>query len=590
PPPPPPPHAPSVGLAPLDPPYITPQRMPVLGRVTHFLPEREIVIERALDLREDLFLHDHLFVYAECKPLEERLPILPLTMSLEFAAESAALLSPGRGLIGFENVRGLRWIGLRDCSRTDLRIESRVESFDAETGVQRVHCTIFFENQPSFTAVALFAGAYRRDIADGVVDSSGEGPWPIGVEQVYGERLSFHGPRFWTIDALHTFGNPGASAALRAMPRDRLFASCPDPLLLTDPCLLDGMGQLVGLWARMHEQFILPISVDKIEFYTPPPTTGTICPLRMEVVACDPDVRQMRFNVELEDGAGGVCARFQGWTDWLLNWTPRYENVTRQPQGHVLAEEIVLPGLPQGSVCMLVARDCFSSVDLDWAARLFLHAQEMPQFREAPNHDRRRQFVASRAAVKDAVRTWLSRQHGKDLPHPAELAIEHDEHGRPFLRPGADAELPHISIAHTAAGAVAIAADVPVGIDLEEAERDTRSILADFTTVAERATIERLSALYPQQTFETRLWCAKEAAGKALGIGMGGRPRDLEAIEIDEEGAFLIHHAPTGERLAVQSARVGPFVLAWTTWTSRVAPAPRLPVSRSVDAAPLAVA
>ncbi len=78
--------------------------MPVLGRVTHFQPEREITIERTLDLQEDLYLHDHLFVHAECKPLEEQLPILPLTMSLEFVAESAALLSPGLGLIGFENV------------------------------------------------------------------------------------------------------------------------------------------------------------------------------------------------------------------------------------------------------------------------------------------------------------------------------------------------------------------------------------------------------------------------------------------------------------------------------------------------------
>jgi acyl transferase domain-containing protein/phosphopantetheinyl transferase len=546
------------------------QRMPVLGRVTHFLPEREIVIERTLDLQEDLFLHDHLFIHAECKPPAERLPILPLTMSLEFAAESAALLSPGLGLIGFENVRGLRWIALDDCSQTNLRIESRVESVDAETGVQRVHCTIFSEEQAGFTAVALFAEAYRRDIADSIVDSSDEAPWPIRVEQVYGERLTFHGPRFWTIDALHTFGNPGASAALRAMPRDRLFASCPDPLLLTDPCLLDGMGQLVGLWARMHEQFILPIGVDKIEFYTPPPLPGTICPLRMEVVACDSDIRQMRFNVELEDGAGGVCARFQGWTDWLLNWPVRYENVTRQPNGQFLSDEIVLPELPQGSVCMLVPRDCLKGVDLDWTARLFLHTREMAQFHAASSHDRRRQLVASRAAVKDAVRVWLSRNHGTELSHPAEFAIGHDGQGRPFVQPGVPAVLPHISLAHTAAGAVAIAAEIPIGIDLEEAERDTRSLLADFTTVSERASIERLSAQYPEECFETRLWCAKEAAGKALGIGMGGRPRDWEAIEMDEKGAFLIHHAPTAECLAVQSARVGPFILAWATRSEKV--------------------
>src|SRR5262249_41486021 len=39
-------------------------RMPVLGRVTHFVPAQELKIERTLDLNEDLYLADHLFVYA----------------------------------------------------------------------------------------------------------------------------------------------------------------------------------------------------------------------------------------------------------------------------------------------------------------------------------------------------------------------------------------------------------------------------------------------------------------------------------------------------------------------------------------------
>jgi acyl transferase domain-containing protein/phosphopantetheinyl transferase len=563
------------------------RRMPVLGRVTHFLPEREIIIERALDLQEDLYLHDHLFVYAECKPLEERLPILPLTMSLEFAAESAALLSPGLGLIGFENVRGLRWIGLHDCSRADLRIESRVESRDPESGTQRVRCTIFSENQASFTAVALFAEAYRQEIAAPSVDWRGEGPWPIRVEQVYGERLTFHGPRFATIHALHGLGNFRASGAVEAMPRDRLFASHADPLLLTDPCLVDGVGQLVGLWAQMREQFILPIRVDKIEFYGPTPQVGTICPVRMEVVACEAAIRQMRFNIELEDGTGSVCARFQGWTDWLLNWTPRYARATSLPHRHVLSEEIDLPGLPESSVGMLVRRECFTGVDLQWAARLFLHTQEMQRFREMSGIESRRQFLAARAALKDAVRLWWARKYGTELPHPAEFAIEHDEQGRPFLLPGDDPSLPHISLAHTAAGAAAIASDAPVGVDLEEASRDTRSILAEFTTIEERALLERMSALSAEDNIETRLWCAKEAAGKALGIGLDGRPKDLEAVDHEQDGSFLIQHGPTGECLMVRSARLDSFLLAWTAReASGVASAPRVAEASGVASAP----
>ncbi|HWG43117.1 MAG TPA: beta-ketoacyl synthase N-terminal-like domain-containing protein [Gemmataceae bacterium] len=560
-------HVPLVDLAALGPPYELPAeaiRMPVLGNIIHFTPDKELRIERKLDLAEDRYLAHHLFVHAPCKPAQDCLPVLPMTMSMEFVAEAAALLAPGLGLIGFEDVRALRWIGLRDRAADALVIDACLESFDADTGVRRVRGTILFEDQPSFSATVVLAEEYRQDVHFELADSSGEGPWPFPIEEVYGDRRMFHGSTFHTLAALHTLGNPGASGALKAMPRERLFASHPDPLLLTDPCLMDGIGQFVGLFAQLHGQFIMPTRVDRIEFYAPPPPPDSILPIRMEILSCDHDLRQCSFNVELEDGEGHVWARVCGWTDWLLRWQDRYLESCRDPYRNVMSEEIDLPHLPQGSVCMLVPRDFLAGVDLDWAARLYLHLHELPAYWEQ-NKEQRRQTVLSRAAVKDAVRVWWSRKYGTSLPHPAEFAIDHDTLGRPFLEPGDDAARPYISLAHTAAGAVAIASDVPVGIDLEEAGRDTRAILNDFATREEREQIDRLSADYPGEAFETRLWCAKEAASKALGTGLRGRPSDFEAIESDEEGEFLIHHAPTGERLAIRSIRVGPFVLAYGT-------------------------
>jgi acyl transferase domain-containing protein/phosphopantetheinyl transferase len=540
------------------------RRMPVLGRVTRFVPGLELTVERTLSLAEDLYLQDHLFIYAEGKPLHERLPILPLTMSLEFVAEAASLLSPGLGLIGYENVRGLRWIGLLDREQADIRIDCRVESVDEAGGVQRVHGTIFIAEQPSFSATVLFAQSYRQDLEGGIADSSQDGPWPFGVEDLLSERYLFHGPRFWTVNGLHTLGNPGASGSLQAMPRDDLFASQRDPLLLTDPCLMDGVGQFVGLWMRAHQEFILPIGVEKIEFYAPPPPPGTTCRLRMEVVSCDFEVRQARFNIELDNEAGEVWARFQGWSDWLLKWPERYDKAARLPQRHVLSEEIDLPGLPEGAVGMLATRECFTGIDLEWAARWLLHSSEMSSFWKASSKDQRRQIVASRAAAKDAARVWWARKYGTPMPHPAEFCIGHDALGRPYLEPDCDPLLPQISIAHTKAGAVAIAADVPVGVDLEEAARDTRPILPEFATGDECIRINQLAEAYPREAFETRLWCAKEAAAKALGTGMQGRPKDLEAIECDDEGVVLIQHEPTGERLVVYSVRVDRFIVACT--------------------------
>lgn len=536
--------------------------LPVLGQVTYFIPERELKIERALNLDEDLFLSDHAFVRAPCKPISQCLPVLPLTMSMEFVAEAAALLAPGLGLIGFENVHALRWIGLRDRTSDVIHLECRLESVDPETGVHRIRGSIVYEGEPSLSAIVLFADSYRRDIPWELTDSAGSGAWPFAVEEVYGAHRMFHGPSFQSVMALHTLGEADAAGLLRAMPRDRLFASHPEPLLVTDPALLDGIGQFVGLFAQAHHRHILPIGVEKIEFYAPPPSPGSVVPIHMQIASCDFASRKLRSNLELLDGDGRVWARLSGWSDWFLQWHERYHAACRHPEGSVLSEEIRLPGMTEGSVGMLMPRDFLMGVDLDWCARLFLHSSEMPAFHEK-TPDAQRRMLLSRAAVKDAVRVWWSRKHGGPMPHPAEFAIGHDSLGRPYLVPGDDPALPYISIAHIDAGAAAVASDVPVGIDLEEAARDTRAILENFTSAGERVLLEPLRSAHPAEAFETRLWCAKEAAGKALGAGLAGRPKDLELIEINEDDQFHIRFISTEEHLAVGTARLEPFVIAW---------------------------
>jgi phosphopantetheinyl transferase len=125
--------------------------------------------------------------------------------------------------------------------------------------------------------------------------------------------------------------------------------------------------------------------------------------------------------------------------------------------------------------------------------------------------------------------------------------------------------LPHLSLAHTAAGAVAIAADVPVGIDIEPASRDARPLLADFATALEVELVERLAQTSPEDAPATRLWCAKEAMAKALGTGLSGRPKDFEALAAEADGDFLMRHGPSGDRMVVHTARVGPFLVALTS-------------------------
>jgi acyl transferase domain-containing protein len=564
---------------------VTPERaLPVLGEVKHCVAGKELVLERVLSLEEDLFLHDHLFVSSGPKPVAERIAIVPLTMSIEFAGEAASLLAPDLVLVGFENVRGRRWIHVKGTGNELLRIDVALDKDDPETGVRRFRCTHTFEGQVCFSVTAVLAPAYRHDLQLDFADPGDAGAWPYTAEQVYGERLMFHGPRFQGITGLGQMGNPASTVILTVLPKDQLFASKAQPELLADPCLMDAMGQTFGLWACAQGETILPIGVEKIELYGPPPAAGMELLLRLEITACEPDVRQMRCNMQVEDANGVVHVRMRGWTDWMQHWPETYATSMRLPEYHTISQEVVLPGMPEDAVCMMVCREDFKNVEVGWAASLFLHSQECAALMAADGSvkspdsaSRGRDLVYGLAGTKDAVRAWWARRHGGVMPHPSEFCVNHDALGQPYLEPADEPSLPRITCAHSEGAFISIACEAACGVDLEPVTRDAQAILGTFAAAEEIALLDQLAAAAPEETWALRLWCAKEAMSKVLGTGLQGRPKDFLAIDGDPSGGLLLHHVPTGSRYIVYTARLEDFVLAYTTAALAVGePAPAL--------------
>ena len=83
--------------------------LPFVGAVEAYQAGRSISVSHQLALAEDLYLADHHFVHASgIKPLSACFPVLPMTMSLEVMAETAACLAPGCGLLGLEQVSAAR--------------------------------------------------------------------------------------------------------------------------------------------------------------------------------------------------------------------------------------------------------------------------------------------------------------------------------------------------------------------------------------------------------------------------------------------------------------------------------------------------
>lgn len=152
------------------------------------------------------------------------------------------------------------------------------------------------------------------------------------------------------------------------------------------------------------------------------------------------------------------------------------------------------------------------------------------------------------AAQHAAGRALLARALADGGLCPA-LPVAVDPNGKPFLP---DAPGFHFSIAHCGERVICAVADCPVGADLERERPLRHDITARICTPAERAALRTMADRFA-------LWTGKEAAVKAVGLGLRLPPRTVEVglaeareIAVDGVRCFLRRPAPVdGWHLAV---------------------------------------
>ncbi|MGF6903706.1 polyketide synthase dehydratase domain-containing protein [Paraburkholderia sp. GAS348] len=542
--------------------------LPFIGEVVSYVPGQSVCIERTLSLEEDLHLADHHFVHAPgVKPLAACFPVVPMTVSLEIMAEAAACLAPGYGLIGFEDVSAGRWIALADTDELTLRVEGAVKAVDTSAQICRLSVAVFIkgESRPSVSATVLFGAHYQLSLSFGSGAPADGGRRSLRAAQAYEERHLFHGPRFQCLAGTMQLGEHGAAVELVVRSPDDMFRSTTRPQLLTDPALLDTVGQTMAIWTMEQGDIVFPVGIGKLEFYRPAPACGTRVPMRVEVTASKG--KTLTADVEIQDGAGGVWLRIKDWKSWRFQWDKRLTAFRRLPTRYLLSDTLQLPAFEARPepVCQRVTKQRLAGFDLVLLARHYLHMDEMAIF-ASKNGTRARQmqWLLGRIAAKDAVRALDARQRrtGETL-HPAAFAIGNDEKGQPVVSRWRDDGVPPptVSIAHCDDEAIAIAHWKPVGIDLERiAEHDAHFVKA-FASESERALLADFSGA-ERQEWITRLWCAKETLGKLMGTGVNGAPQHFEATVIDADGGVQMRHRSSGHEAVITTVRDGNFIVA----------------------------
>ena len=568
--------------------------LPFIRQIVTHTKGEYLEVDCILTLSEDLFLKDHTIGRNVSRVDSEllALPVVPLTISIEMLAEAAAALFPGKTVVGMEDVRAYRWITV-ERGEIGLRISARRDSEDGDKVVVRMHEITGgnapdLESIPIIESVVILAGDYPEAPPVAEIPLQDQRPSNWESSRLYDEVM-FHGPRFRGVRSMDRWGSDGSVATLQGLPAGNLFGSFSAPTFLTDPVVLDAAGQVIGFWTAEHMErnfHVFPFKVEAIRFYrgAVPPGESVECQARI-ILHGD---QQIRSDIDMIGKDGRLHMRVEGWWDRQFDLPDAFYRLRIDPAGHYLTSSWEAPishtDLKDRVSCRLFELgsdflEAHGSIWLKVLAGLILSASERTDWSKL-NGRRKTEWLMGRVAAKEAVRSLLEIRHELCIA-PADIVISKNADGRPFVKVmGIESELPsfEISIAHAGGKAAALAiesGEFRPGIDLEP----VRDLHASFDSVAfseEERSIIQSAEESDKAHWMLRAWCAKESAGKVLGLGLAGDPQAFSVVEINAESGIIRiaidavlaqkHAIQVNEPLSVLTGVDGKYAFASTFW------------------------
>jgi acyl transferase domain-containing protein/phosphopantetheinyl transferase/acyl carrier protein len=513
-----------------------------------------LVARVGFDARRDRFLLHHT-IGGQVSTLDDDRPamsVVPLAISLEIMAEAAARLRPGRTLVGMRAVRAYRWLPLED-DRREVTVVARVDPGMADAVSVRILDAADGGGERAdgpavIEGTMVFGDAYPVAPRAMPLTLSEERPYRFGPGEYYSEVM-FHGPLFQSVTSIDRCGAEGAEARVSSGEQTGFFRALPKASFAIDPVLVDAAGQLVGFWTadRLDRKFVIfPVGFRALELYQPILAASEPLTCRMR----QPTLRDDRVSSDIEfaDSAGRLVARFDGWEDMRFDFAREIVRFMLSPRDRMVSQpwpevaERFGPGGTVGSSRVLLdqlPRVFFDPAQMWHAAwtRLVLLPSERDEWLRVPER-RRANWLAGRLAAKDAVRRLLVARHGLEVC-AGDVEIATDEHGAPVARGRWTERIggpPAVSLTHAngvaAAVAVAGSSGARVGVDLEVLRDFSEELLATAFTPDERELFASLGS-HAAREWSVRLWCAKEALGKALGRGLIGGPQAVVVERLD---------------------------------------------------------
>ncbi len=532
---------------------------PLLGPV-QLATGTQLISERSYTLDSERFLRDHCIggTPSARDATLLAIPVIPFTFSLEICAEAAARLvaTPALKVVALENARGSRWLSL-DQGSVRLRIvadrRDAAGGDRADGGDARVQVRLFLLDQGGppdglvvFEAEVRLAADYPPAPQPLPWTSDAALPPRFNADGQLYARGMFHGPRLQGAKTLQRWGSHGIDMQLETLPTHDYFGFTQTPRLQLDAALADVLGQTYYYWLQEQHGGLIscfPYAIRRIALYAPPQPPGTAIRSRATLQVPAPD--RLAGDVEACATDGRVLMRAEGWEDRCFVVPERFYQYRLQPATRFLAEVWMDGLLPPGLQARRIAPfedDLLSQGGGIWGrglAHMVLNREERARWYALPAAgSRRHEWLLGRIAAKEAARDWFRIRHQLQLAS-ADIEIVGDDRGRPQVRVDAlpGASMPAVSISHSRGWAAAVVADpgLAVGFDYQ---RVNNVRAGELIRGAFGEAEQHWFSSVPEAQLElvaTALWCAKEAAAKAAGTGLQGRPLDwvISACQLD---------------------------------------------------------
>jgi hypothetical protein len=413
----------------------------------------------SLDLLPETLDHTLYRQPADWHDVSDLFPIVAMTSQLGILEEIARRYSGGRDVIELSDVRNYRWLDISEP--VDLPVTIVPEGDD----------TLRISLGP-YARAKVKVGEYPAPTRYEHAPLRGPRPARKTPDQLWSERLMFHGPQFQGIRRLGPVGDDGMWGELEGMP-------------VQGP-LLDNVGKLIAYWTMEQQgwgEAPLPIGVGKVAFSGPPPEVGEPVPADVRIESIDEDFVVGEAVLCRADGT--TWCHIEGWRmhifhrdevmDPLTRWVEHGQAVNAEPDGLYLQYER-WPGTP--------TRDLYS--------HQALRREERATYESMTPADRRA-WLLEVAAAKEATRHWVQERHG--LPSfPVEVVVEPRGDGLwvATTRVVPDLEL-HIALQRSGWLCAAVAAS-PADDDSAFGERGRLALGVELRPVPEGADPEATAA------------------------------------------------------------------------------------------------